>query len=394
MKKNIAIGSFCVVNICILYCFGVSTFFTTVSLYLVFFYPIKFLLDFLEKKIPSKLLLNNVRVLFVLCLVLEALLLFVLRFVNTYDENKHYLYLSPYKQREQLQLRSRLGKKDVTYKYTEGYLPNSSAVLTTKEFSDTFKYNESGFRGNFLPIKKDSNEYRIIVLGDSFVEGIGTENDSTIASLLQKKLQVDNSNVIVMNAGISGSYPKHETTLFYSKLQQYKPDLVVMVCCFNDPSDAFFFENEGKIPLHECLFASSRIYRMIYAHFVGFEPGYVRKKSIQDKYSKHANDLTKHIQAFQHKLEQKNIDFICTYIPIAAEIGSSSTGHNFVNKSFHAELTKNGLDVLHLQEQNIDSIQIHEWYWKKDAHLKPKGYDMVATLLAAKIKTKNYVGTF
>lgn len=396
MKKYIVISCFCGINFCILYCFGLSTFFTTISLYLILFFLIKCLLHFIsirKKNIPAKFLLDNVKVFFALCLILEAFLLFVLRFVNTYDENKHYLYLSPYKQQEQLQLRHWLGKKDITYKYTDGYFPNSSSVLATKEFSDTFQYNELGFRGKFPPVKKDTNEYRIIIIGDSFVEGIGTENDSTIASLLQKKLQADSpTKMVVLNGGISGSYPKHETVLFYRKLQKYHPDLVVMICCFNDPSDAFFFENKGNIPFREWLFATSRIYRLVYAHFIGFEPGYVRKKSIQEKYAKHARDLTKHIHSFQQELEQNRIDFICAYIPIAAEI-QDSPEKTFVNKSFQIELDKNGLDALHLQKQLEGLEQIHEWYWSKDAHLTPKGYDKVATLLAEMIKTRTYVGT-
>ena len=65
--------------------------------------------------------------------------------------------------------------------------------------------NELGFRDNktSVPVKQP-DEFRIIVLGDSFTVSAGVDFDSIYTTLLEKKLQQEYKNVEVMNLAVAG----------------------------------------------------------------------------------------------------------------------------------------------------------------------------------------------
>lgn len=101
-----------------------------------------------------------------------------------------------------------------------------------KEFTVSWTANNEGFNDHdFLVSKKGK---RIIVLGDSFIEGIGATHDSTLTKQLYSLLHQLDTTVEVWNAGISGSDPFYEYRLFKDRLLKYQPDLAVVVMNCSD----------------------------------------------------------------------------------------------------------------------------------------------------------------
>src|SRR5690606_15926401 len=87
--------------------------------------------------------------------------------------------------------------------------PNTNITITNRE-NVVYKRqtNSLGYSDIEWNIKKDTNEIRILCIGDSFTEGDGTPIDSTYVKLLEENFHKNGyTNVNIMNAGKCGSDP-------------------------------------------------------------------------------------------------------------------------------------------------------------------------------------------
>lgn len=73
----------------------------------------------------------------------------------------------------------------------------------------------------------------IAILGDSLTEGYGLAKDSAFPSLLEKKLQADNPNAKVINAGVSGSTSAGGVSRLEWVLKS-KPNILIVALGSND----------------------------------------------------------------------------------------------------------------------------------------------------------------
>jgi hypothetical protein len=114
----------------------------------------------------------------------------------------------------------------------------------------TFRYsnNSLGWRGSREYPEKKQTDYRVLFLGDSFVYGLGVNDDETVAARVEKALRADNLSVDVMNAGCPGKGTDYELKLFQTLGRKYHPDLTVLGFFSNDFQDnqASEYYNIGK----------------------------------------------------------------------------------------------------------------------------------------------------
>lgn len=98
--------------------------------------------------------------------------------------------------------------------------------------------NTEGFRGKEFSVKKKPDEYRIFVVGSSMVFGLGaTSGETTIPSILQKKFELIDNNITVINAGIVAANSASETYLIEKYLTKYEPDLIIVYEGYTDSWD-------------------------------------------------------------------------------------------------------------------------------------------------------------
>ncbi len=118
---------------------------------------------------------------------------------------------------------------------------NSSIHEELIPYENKLKFNSEGFRGDNFSKERSSDVYRIFVVGGSTILSADTSNETTIPSILQKMLELENSEkkIEVINAGISGGNSLTELELIKSKLVNYKPDLIIMYDGWNDLSADF-----------------------------------------------------------------------------------------------------------------------------------------------------------
>jgi len=100
--------------------------------------------------------------------------------------------------------------------------------------------NTDGYLGQAVPVEKQSDAYRILLLGDSSPVGLGLESHGqTFGDMLKRLLAISlagEAEVELVNAAVSGY--TSEQVKRYLKLRgwRYDPDLVIVYCGNNDAS--------------------------------------------------------------------------------------------------------------------------------------------------------------
>jgi lysophospholipase L1-like esterase len=123
-------------------------------------------------------------------------------------------------------------------------IPNTKGHHKTPEYEVLETINSQGIRGPEYPLQKDSGEYRIAVLGDSFAEGYTVGFDSLFSQILKQKLRLaqPNRRIEVINFGTGGYSTDQELLCFERDAVRYSPDFTVLMFCTNDP----WFNNQSR----------------------------------------------------------------------------------------------------------------------------------------------------
>jgi lysophospholipase L1-like esterase len=143
-------------------------------------------------------------------------------------------------------------------------IPNSSGKFKSSEYRFSVRYNAKGLRDQDYSYKKTPGIFRILLLGDSFVEGYGVEAEQIFGEVLEKKLNTNlrkYSQIQVINAGTGGYSTAQELLFFQKEGRKYQPDLVILSFYVDDTynnahqssgifGNPFFSLSDNKIKLH------------------------------------------------------------------------------------------------------------------------------------------------
>ncbi len=111
--------------------------------------------------------------------------------------------------------------------------PNSSKKNEVEGHAFRLGYNGHGFRLPEHDFKKTRGVFRIVVLGDSFVDGSEVGDDETFTWHLQQQMEA----LEVINLGVYGFSTAQELITLERVGLRYHPDLVVLVTMTNDYTD-------------------------------------------------------------------------------------------------------------------------------------------------------------
>lgn len=102
------------------------------------------------------------------------------------------------------------------------------------EFSYEFRTNSRGIRYREIPLDKPESDYRVVVLGDSFVEGVGVPIEQTFPMLLEKELVRGKKETFFINCGIQGTSVLKYAQMLHHVGLRYHPDAVLIALYAND----------------------------------------------------------------------------------------------------------------------------------------------------------------
>lgn len=118
--------------------------------------------------------------------------------------------------------------------------PNVSMIIDFNYFKQNVSLNSLGLRDvNYL--KKESNETRILALGDSFLFGAVWDVNQVFVKILERKLNNDaeNKKYSIINAGVSGYGSYEEKEFLKRDGRLLEPDTVLYFFYLNDVESDF-----------------------------------------------------------------------------------------------------------------------------------------------------------
>jgi hypothetical protein len=118
-------------------------------------------------------------------------------------------------------------------------LPGSSGVLETPEFSVRYAINGQGLRDDEV-LPKQSGEFRIAILGDSFTEGFGVDVESCYVQRVERSLNTNAAGGLhfnVLNCGVVSYSPLLELIQLKEQVLALSPDLVIVAFDMTDLDD-------------------------------------------------------------------------------------------------------------------------------------------------------------
>ncbi len=119
--------------------------------------------------------------------------------------------------------------------------PSSSYVLKTSEFEVEIRTNSMGFRDReYDPTDRD--KFKILVMGDSFVEGYGVIADSCFVRRVERDLNLHGTiGYRVFNFGVASYSPIIEYLLLRSRGLDLNPQLVILCFDMSDIQDDLLY---------------------------------------------------------------------------------------------------------------------------------------------------------
>jgi len=130
-------------------------------------------------------------------------------------------------------------------------IPDARGRQKTMEFDAPYEINSLGLRDREFPRAKPVGAKRILVLGDSFTEGVGVGGTETFCSLLQGRLDTAGlGRWQVINAGVASYSPLLEYLYLKTQGLALEPDLVLLNLDLSDIYDDFDYAKLAEYDAH------------------------------------------------------------------------------------------------------------------------------------------------
>ena len=120
------------------------------------------------------------------------------------------------------------------------HIPGREGWQATQEYRVRISINEQGLRDSEHAYAKPAGVYRILLLGDSFIEALQVPLQDTVGKRLEAVLNERSSGeqrYEVINGGVSRFGTDNELLFYQCEGNRYQPDLVVLMFYHNDVTD-------------------------------------------------------------------------------------------------------------------------------------------------------------
>lgn len=346
-------------------------------LFSMLFILIKTILHFLRIRLKTKQKIYLSMLTFFVCVSISEFVLRVFMFnANYYEQNFGYYGPSLY---------------DNTYAHPlYVYNPDTEISYRNKEFTHYRVTNNEGLCDKDFVVAKNDSLRRILVLGDSYTEGIGVAEDKTWVKQLEKKLNAAGQKYEVLNAGISGSDPFFELYLLKNKLLTYKPDMVLLALNPTDVDDIVIrggverFKSGNEVvyndaPLWEPFYACSYILRAVLHQGLGYEKNLMQRHSYEQSKKNALQLLTDLSLQFDELSLKENFSYYWVFHPdfYSVQKGSYEMLGSIIDEMKRKPM--NYIDVLpeFLKEKKNDET-LNDLFWPVDKHYTEKGQELMS----------------
>ncbi|MBL4889836.1 MAG: hypothetical protein JKX97_07435, partial [Candidatus Lindowbacteria bacterium] len=121
------------------------------------------------------------------------------------------------------------------------HYPYGVGRMKTHEFDVVLRMNNIGMRDDDVSIPKPTGTKRILVIGDSFMEGWGCKRDEIFTDILETRLKEKDENYEVVAAGVASWAALPEFAWLKYEGMKLEPDMVIFALDTTDPvGDSFY----------------------------------------------------------------------------------------------------------------------------------------------------------
>jgi lysophospholipase L1-like esterase len=269
------------------------------------------------------------------------------------------------------------------------WTPNKTHIHTTNEFSYEVASNSLGIRDVEHTLEKPQGVKRIVVLGDSFTEGVGAPFDSAWHQRMAYYLNQDSTlgEWEIINGAASGGDPFYGYEMLRRVGLQYEPDLVIQVFNSTDVHDYMArggmerFVNDShtvwrqpNMALH-LAYKYSHVVRFVVEELLKYNDFYQSPK--EQLQLEHASVSAYHDLFLQmDSLTSANgAKLVVAFQPMNYEVYDKH--YYYATDSIHNLVNREGIASMKV----MDSLPQHmldyhdQYYWPIDAHMNSFGYD-------------------
>lgn len=335
-----------------------------------------------KRKTPA---LSRVRAIFIIFFIVDA----VLRLngsVETYPERADGNYFSIAQQE----------KLDSWYWV---HTPDTSIHIDKKEFTFNRDVNSLGLSEKEISKEKGS-KYRILAIGDSFTEGVGTSYEESWVKQMEKHWV--NHNIETINAGIGGSDPVYEFVLYRDKLIEYQPDLVVLTINSSDINDIGArggferFHEDGtagkEAPWWEWIYAANHLYRLVIHRIFNFDSSLVKGSNSTKSKTKAVKYIKEAIHRFAELTEKNGSKLIVALHPSLHDFNQGKYTPFFGQDSLVKFMKENDINCVDTStEFKKTGADISTYYYPLDSHFNQKGYALFGKTVYEAIEKNNLI---
>ena len=274
------------------------------------------------------------------------------------------------------------------------YFPKEDRRDYGEEFSYHFIANNEGLLEKEFSTDKDSNTVRVMVFGDSFIQGIGAPYDSSCPRQLEGILrrEVLGKKVEVWDCGIGGSDPYFEYILL-QKLMKYHPDYVIVGLNSTDISDLYLrggmerFKPDSTVqyrprPWFEPLYGKSFVVRRVVHDVLHYN--WLLQKPSEQEHDRIASILKINavLDSFQRTCASKHIPLLVSLQPCLFEF-IDGIPYSMTAVKTHCDSANIPAIDLKAYMANIGYAgdKVKPIYWPIDGHFNNAGYGIYAKFL-------------
>jgi len=294
--------------------------------------------------------------------------------------------------------------------YGHRHLPNSSYEVRKNCLHISYRFNSLGFRDEDHELK--SNEKRVMVIGDSFLEGLGVEEYERLPDLLEKQYGITHINFAMADKG-----PTQAFVIYDSLGSKYDHD-AVMVALFpvNDliDDDPHVGKNANSIkpcwigdyPNYKLEFvpknaplnkASSTWKQFLKTYTYTYDALFYLKERMKELIGSRANypktgyfDYTEEqlnrmkYALLQIKTKAKGKPLIVVCIPSHLDLQNQDKNKTSIENLLASFCQENQIEFIGLYNDFLNNSEnpSKEFYYSCDSHWNPTGHEIAAKIVA------------
>ena len=279
------------------------------------------------------------------------------------------------------------------------HTPNTTISNQKKEFRYSREVNSLGISEKELAKEKGS-KFRIMAIGDSFTEGVGTSYEDSWVK--QMEFRWKSKNVQTINGGIGGSDPIYEFALYRDKLIDYKPDIMILTINHSDIADVAGrggferFHKDGTAgktpPSWEWIYASNHLFRLSIHGAFGYNTSLLKGADSRKAQVGAINNIKEVLRRFKKLTNTENTKLLVVLQPLIQEFSKGEHIPFFGQKELEKFLKMEQISYLDTSNEfEKKGKSLSKYYYPIDTHFNAKGYALFGKTVYEKIEELDWL---